>query len=463
MHKQAILLLLLIFHLMQGIQAQSKPNIIFILADDLGYTDLGCYGNPYNETPHIDALAKGGIRFTQAYAASTVCSPSRAAILTGKHPARLKLTNFINGQRKDSLSPVLPALWKNYLPSSEITLAERLQKMGYQTGMIGKWHLGTADSLAPWNQGFDYSRMISKNGLDYYNYTIAEGSYNQNFTDKGSYYLTDRLTDYALEFVQQKAKAQPFFLYLCYSAPHVYLVPRADKLSKYFKKYEKYEGKYNPNYAAMIESMDDGVGRIMAQLKSQGLLENTLVIFASDNGGVGLPELGPIPTNQAPLRKWKGFVYEGGIRIPTIWHWEGQIPAQKTCNQYFSNTDYVPTLLALLGEETKGSLDGQNILPLLKAPETPLDRGPLFWHYPHFSNQLSRPAGAIRLGDWKLVEDYETNQLALYDLRTDLSESNDLAKKEKHRVKALYAQLQDWRTTIGANMPIRKSTINQKQ
>lgn len=433
-----------------------RPNIIFILADDLGYTDLGCYGNPYNETPHIDSLARGGIRFTQAYAASTVCSPSRAAILTGKHPARLKLTNFLVGERTDSLSNLRPAQWTRYLSSKELTLAERLKKLGYHTGMVGKWHLGGGDSIAPWGQGFDFTRMIGRNGLDYYNYSIYEDSYQKTFIDKGTHYLTDKLSDYATEFIGKQGAQQPFFLYLCYSAPHVYLVPRADKLSKYLRKYEKFNGYYNPDYAAMIESMDDGVGRILAQLKAQNLLENTLIVFTSDNGGVGLPELGPIPTNSAPLHKWKGHVYEGGIRVPTLFFWQGQIASSQVCEQYFSNVDYVPTLMALLGEKDGVTPDGKSILPLLKEPQKSLDRGALYWHYPHFSNQLSRPAAAIREGNWKLVEHYETKVLELYDLSKDIGESTDLAAKYPDKVKVLHQKLQQWRQSVDANMPILK-------
>lgn len=433
-----------------------RPNIIFILADDLGYTDLGCYGNPYNETPHIDSLSRGGIRFTQAYAASTVCSPSRAAILTGKHPARLKLTNFLVGDRTDSLSNLRPAQWTRYLGARELTLAERLKKLGYQTGMIGKWHLGGGDTIAPWGQGFDFTRMIGRNGLDYYNYSIYEDSYKKSFVDQGTHYLTDKLSDYATEFIGKQNAQQPFFLYLCYSAPHVYLVPRGDKLGKYLRKYEKFNGYYNPDYAAMIESMDDGVGRVLAQLKAQNLLENTLIVFTSDNGSVGLPELGPIPTNSAPLRKWKGHVYEGGIRVPTLFFWKGQIAPKQVCEQYFSNVDYVPTLMALLGEKDGATPDGKSMLPLLQEPQKALDRGALYWHYPHFSNQLSRPAAAIREGNWKLVEHYETNALELYDLSKDLGETTDLATQYPDKVKSLHQKLQQWRQSVGANMPIPK-------
>jgi len=210
------------------VEAQERPNIIFILADDLGYTDLGCYGNPFNETPHIDSLAGHGMKFTQAYSSSPVCSPSRAGILTGIHPARLHLTNFLVGERTDPASPVVPARWRRYLSSRETTLAEVFSAKGYSCGMVGKWHLGSADSLLPSAQGFSYERMIAKNGLDYYNYTIT--SRNKTvFEDHGENYLTDKLTDYGVEFIRQNRK-KPYFLYLAYSAPHVLLVSRGDKL-----------------------------------------------------------------------------------------------------------------------------------------------------------------------------------------------------------------------------------------
>ncbi|WP_037326265.1 sulfatase [Runella zeae] len=434
----------------------TKPNIIFILADDLAQADLGCYGNPFNETPNLDKLAKSGIKFTQSYAACPVCSPSRAAIMTGKHPARLKLTNFLVGERTDSLSPVKPAQWTKYLGSSEITLAERLKPLGYRTGFVGKWHLGGADSLAPWGQGFTYARMIGKNGLDYYNYSIYEDSYKKMFEDKGTTYLTDKLTDYALDFVKSSDKQQPFFLYLCYSAPHVFLVPRGDKVSKYLKKFEKFNGKYNPYYAAVIESMDDGVGQIIQLLEEKGLMENTLIVFTSDNGGVGIPELGPIPTTAGNLRKWKGFTYEGGIRVPTLISQRGTIAANQICDQYFMNTDYTPTLLDILGQKQEVMPDAKSFLPLLKNPEANFDRGQIFWHYPHFSNQLSRPSGAIREGDWKLTKSYETNEIALFNLRDDESETEDLSKNNPSKAQEMHRKLTDWLKKVDANMPIMK-------
>ena len=439
-----------------ALDTPKKPNIIFILADDLGYMDLACYGNPYNETPHLNALAQNGVRFTQAYAASTVCSPSRAAIMTGLHPARLKLTNFLVGNRTEEDSPLLPAKWKTYLPSKEITLAQRLKALGYQTGMIGKWHLGSGDSLAPWNRGFDYSRMIGKNGLDYYNYGIFEDSFQQVFEDKGERYMTDKLSDYAVEFIGKQTDAKPFFMYMCYSAPHVFIVHKATKLNKYFMKYEKFKGQYNPYYATMVESMDDGVGRIMESLKKQGLLKNTLVIFASDNGGVGLPELGPIPTQNDSLRKWKGHVYEGGIRIPTLMFWEGKILPKQVNDSYFMNTDYTATILDLLGQKSPELTDGISIWPMINKPSAKDQNRPLFWHYPHFSNQLGRPAGAVRLGDWKLVDNFELARLELYNLKEDVGERHDVAKQFPAKREELHRLLIDWRQQVQANMPIKK-------
>jgi arylsulfatase A-like enzyme len=433
-----------------------KPNIVFILADDLGWKDLACYGNPHTETPVLDSLARSGILFTQAYAACPVCSPTRASILTGKYPARIGLTNFLVGNRTDPESPVLPPPdWKTTLDAREITLPELLKGRGYATGMIGKWHVGSHDSVAPWNMGFNYTRLIGKNGLDYYNYTIFLDSYKNEFTDKGTEYLTDKLTEYGVEFIEKNGK-NPFFLYLCYSAPHVFIVPRGDKLRKYFQKYGRAEEKFNPYYSAMVESIDDGVGKIMNTLRDQGLDKNTLVVFTSDNGGLGLDELGPVPTSNAPLRKWKGHIYEGGIRVPAIVSWPGHVPHGKTCDDCFITADWLPTFCDITGiTQLPEKTDGISILPLLRNGGTGhLTDRPLFWHYPHFSNQLGRPAGAVRVGDYKLVELYESGKLELYNLKDDISESVDLSRKMKSKTTEMHRMLVGWRTQIGAQMPV---------
>ena len=435
--------------------SQERPNIVFILTDDMGWKDLGCYGNQFTETPNIDSLARNGIRFTQAYAACPVSSPTRASIMTGKYPARLHLTNFIAGNRTDPDSPVLPAEWKPYLEAKEVTIAELLKESGYRTGMAGKWHLGGHDSIAPWSQGFDYTRMIGKNGLDYYNYSIYEDSYKNEFIDHGTEYLTDKLTDYGIEFIERN-RENPFFLYLAYSAPHVVIVPRPDKLMKYFRKYGESDEKFNPYYSAMVESIDDGVGRIVDILKKNNLLEKTLIIFTSDNGGLGLDELGPTPTSLLPLRKWKGHVYEGGIRVPAIISWQGKIRSGLTSNTCFSTIDYLPTLCELTGiKEIPENVDGISIFSLLmNLSEDRINDRPLYWHYPHFSNQLGRPAGAVRLGDFKLVESYETGILELYDLKNDISESEDLSAIMKEKTRELHNLLIEWRKRVDANMPV---------
>jgi arylsulfatase A-like enzyme len=434
-----------------SLQAQQRPNIIFILADDMGYKDLGCYGNPFNETPHLDQLATGGMKFTQAYAAPA-CSPSRAAFLTGKHPARLHLTQALGNNRIDPNSPVLPAEMVDELPSSEITLAEILKESGYTTGIVGKWHLGNEEAVSAHAQGFDYDRIISKNGLDYYHYAIS--SRNQVvFEDDGTHYLTDKLTEYGLEFLREQ-KGKPFFLYMAYSAPHVLIVPKADKLKKYLFKYNKFDNLYNPYYASMIESLDDGVGAIVEQLKNSGIEDNTLIIFMSDNGGVGMAQLGPTPTSMEPLRAWKGHVYEGGIRVPLIMHWQGKIQAKVVNEHYINITDFLPTILELTGVKgNPNDIDGKSFLPIVLDNDASFDRGPIFWHYPHFSGQGGRPAAAVRNHDWKLVENLETGALELYNLQEDVAEKNDLSAQNQLKTREMYGLLDTWRKSVQANMP----------
>ncbi len=443
-----------------AVQAQTsnvKPNIVFILADDMGWKDLGCYGNNYIETPFIDSLAKSGVKFTQAYSSSPVSSPSRAAILTGKHSAALQLTNYLGGNNIDEKSTVLPAKWKPYLEPNEITLAEILKSEGYSTAMVGKWHLGHDKGMNPWEQGFDFTRMIGKNGLDYYNYSILTDSFKLEFTDNGTNYLTDKLTGYGLEFIENNS-SNPFFLYMAYSAPHVFLVPKAGTESKYMKKYSGNKSEYqNPYYAAMVNTLDEGVGKIVEKLRETGQLENTIIVFTSDNGGVSVEELGPQPTSVLPLRACKGSVYEGGIRVPAIVSYPGVVAENKTCNEPFSNTAYFPTFLELLGVENQTkNLDAQSIMPLLlKNTNASYVRDTLVWHYPHFSNQGGRPATAIRVGNYKLVENYESDKLELYDLKTDESESRNIAKKFRKKTAELYSILQLWKQNNNVQLPIK--------
>ncbi len=424
-----------------------KQNVVFILVDDMGWKDLGCYGNRFIETPHIDSLANSGIRFTQAYSSSPVSSPSRASILTGKHSAPMKLTNYLIGNNIDDKSPILPALWQPFLATKEITMPEILKKEGYRTGMVGKWHLGSDNTQAPWGQGFDYTRMIGRNGLDYYNYSIFIDSYQNEFKDDGSEYLTDKLTEYGMDFIQ-KNKEQPFFLYLAYSAPHIMLVPKAGSESKYLRKYQNRKPNVgNPYYAAMIESLDDGVGQILKTLRENNLLENTIIVFTSDNGGVVVDELGPTPTSILPLRGGKGHVYEGGIRVPAIISCKSKIPAHITSDYYFSNIDYLPTITQFIGLNTiSDSLDSKSILSAILYPDKmTVQSDTLFWHYPHFSNQGGRPASAVRCGNYKLILKYETNTVELFDIVNDSSEIHDLSKKRINKTKSLLQMLENWK------------------
>lgn len=431
------------------------PNIIFILTDDLGYTDLPAYGNPFQEAPNLDFLAQNGLKFTSAYSSSPVCSPSRAGLLTGIHSTRYHLTNFIAGNRKADTVVIDPANWNPFLESNQITLAELFKEKEYQTAMIGKWHLGNQEDQTPWAQGFDFSRMIGKNGLDYYNYGIFEDSYGKEFLDSGKHYLTDKLTEYALEFLENKPANRPFFLFLSYSAPHVFVIPRGDKVSKYLRKYEQFKGKYNPYYAAMIESVDDGIGKILETLKTKGLNQNTLIIFTSDNGGVGLPELGPTPTHLDPLRKWKGHPYEGGIRVPLIAYWPERI--QPGVSDFATNNlDFAPTFADLAGFEKQPNWDGESLEPVFFGNREANRDKPMFWHYPHFSNQLGKPSAAIRKGDWKLILHYENQGTELYNLRDDLSESQNLQKTYPKKANELYQILLKWLDETQANLPIDK-------
>ncbi|GAA0879114.1 sulfatase [Algoriphagus jejuensis] len=434
-----------------------RPNILFILTDDMGYTDLPAYGNPFQEAPNLDFLAKNGLKFTDAYSSSPVCSPSRAGFITGIHSTRYHLTNFIAGNRKADTVAIDPAKWNPFLAGNQVTVAELFKEKGYQTAMIGKWHLGNAEDQTPWSQGFDFSRMIGKNGLDYYNYSIFEDSYKNVFLDSGKHYLTDQLTGYALDFLEKRPNEKPFFLFLSYSAPHVFIVPRGDKVSKYLRKYEQFEGKYNPYYAAMIESVDDGIGLILEKLKFQGLDKNTLIVFTSDNGGVGLPELGPIPADLDPLRKWKGHPYEGGIRVPLLAYWPEKIKPGVT-SFATTNLDFAPTFAEIAGLAPQNAWDGQSLTSVLFGNRSASREGAMYWHYPHFSNQLGKPAAAVRQGVWKLILHYENQATELYNLDEDISESMDLKAKHPEKAKELYELLYRWLNDTEANLPIDKKT-----
>lgn len=405
--------------------AAERPNIVFILADDLGINDLSCYGRKDQATPNLDALAAGGIRFTAGYCAQPICSPSRAAIMTGKHPARLHITTFLPGRADAPSQKLLHPKIAMQLPLEEQTLAERLKAAGYATACIGKWHLGGV-AFGPDKQGFDFVYAGRANTTP----SANEGG-------KGEYDLTAQ----AVKFIEEH-KQGPFFLYLPHNTPHIPLAARTDLV-------ERYRDSFNPVYAALIESMDDTVGIILAKLESLGLEENTIVVFTSDNGGLHVLESPQSPaTHNTPYRAGKGYLYEGGLRVPTIIRWPGKIkPA--VVDEPIVNTDWLPTLLSLAGVPLEDKLDGVDQSAALLGKADFASRT-FFWHFPHYNNQGGRPAGAVRDGNWKMIQYYDTDAVELFDLASDVSEQHDLAPQQPDRAAKMRDELKAWRKQIGA-------------
>ncbi|MBM4020125.1 MAG: sulfatase [Planctomycetes bacterium] len=438
-----------------------RVNLVFILMDDLGQRDLGCYGSTFYETPNLDRLAAQGMRFTSAYAACPVCSPTRASIMAGKYPARLNLTNYIAGMRKGKL---IPPEYLLYMPLEEFTLAEAFKEAGYATCFIGKWHMG-GEPYGPDKQGFDVKIASTAGGaprsyFSPYNLKdLADGPPGE--------YLTDRLTDEALKFLDS-AKDKPFLLYLSHYAVHIPLQAKKDVTVRYEAKaaalppqeprflpegdVQARQVQDHPVYAAMVQSMDESVGRVMRKLDELGLADRTAVIFMSDNGGLSTAE--GTPTSNVPLRAGKGWLYEGGIREPLIIKWPGVTRPGSTCVAPVTSTDFYPTMLEMAGLPPRPGqhCDGVSIVPLLKGGQA-LPRKAIFWHYPHYSNQGGGPSGAVRAGDLKLIEFYEDGRAELYNVRDDIGEKNDLAARMPERAAELKAMLADWRKEVGAKMP----------
>lgn len=405
-------------------QDRTKPNIVLILADDLGYADLSCYGSPLCRTPNIDHLAAQGMRFTEAYAACPVCSPSRAAIMTGKYPARLHITDWIPGENRMWEKLALPHWLKSGLPASETTVAELLKQQGYACGTAGKWHLG---KIPPTEQGFEVG------GEDW------DLNKKQDERDpKGVFTLARQ----ALDFIE-KNRDKPFFFYLSYYAVHLPL--RYDSTVK--AKYEKLAGSNNPidpGYAAMVEAMDDSVGIFLKGLADLGVADNTLIIFTSDNGGL------QGPTQNAPLRAGKGTLYEGGIRVPMIVKWPGHVRTGTESSAVITGVDYLPTFCEIAGTTNlPDSIDGTSFLQAI-TKNSSLKRDAVYWHYPHYHK--GGPGGVIRKGNYKLIEFLEDGHCELYDLGSDIGEKNDLAKKMPEKADELLGELRAWRTSVGAQM-----------
>ena len=493
-----------------GLRA-APPNVVFFLVDDLGWRDVGCFGSSFYETPNIDRLAKEGVKFTQAYAACHVCSPTRASILTGKYPARLHLTDWLPGRREFAFQKFRNAKIHQHLPFSETTLAEALKAHGYRTAIFGKWHLGE-DPSGPAAHGFDVQvPTLWRKGWPRRGYHAPFQM--EGIPGKQGDYLTDRLTDGALNFIEQN-KDRPFFLYLSHFAVHDPIHGRPDLVEKYRRKLAKMKRRPglafvlegNPDspeplsreqmaelirqpshkgfrvlprktvkikqfqdniqFAAMVEAMDESLGRVLAKLKALKLERNTIVIFFSDNGGMSAANFGnprrvvspakldaAFSTSNLPLRGAKGWLYEGGIRVPLIVKWPGQAKPGIVCEEPVTSTDFYPSILQMAGlpARPRQHLDGVSFVPALKGK--PFERKAIYWHFPHYSNHgMQSPGGAIRAGDYKLLEYFENNTVQLFNLKDDLGEQNDLARAQPTKAAELRARLQAWRKEVSAQM-----------
>ena len=454
----------------------APPNIVFFLADDLGQRDLGTYGSTYHETPNLDRLAKDGAKFTDAYAACPVCSPTRASILSGQWPQRTGITDYIGAamtpQAWKRNTKLLPAPYTDRLALDTPTLAKAMKAAGYATFFAGKWHLGP-EGWWPENQGFDINMGGNDRGGPYGGKKYFSPYGNPRLTDgPDGEHLPDRLATETAKFIEAN-KDRPFFAYYSFYDVHTPLMAREDLRKKYEEKRarlglkEKWgsEGERDVRlvqehavYAAMVEAMDLAVGKVLAKLDELGLRENTLVIFSSDNGGLSTSE--GWPTSNLPLRGGKGWIYEGGIREPLLVRWPGVVKAGSVIRTPVSSPDFFPTLLeAAAAKPQPGQvLDGVSLVPLLKGGSTP-ERA-LFWHYPHYGNQGGAPCSAVRRGDWKLIEWAEGNRAELFNLARDIGEKTDLADKEPQRVAKLRAELTAWQKDVGAKFPIPNPAFN---
>lgn len=445
-----------------------RPNIVLILADDLGAADLGCAGNAFHETPHLDALARRSVRFTQAYASAPVCSPTRAALMTGKCPARLGITTWSESARDRSPGKrgLAPAASEYNLPHSETTLAKRLQAAGYLTALVGKWHLGDAEHY-PETHGFAINRGGSLWGAPatYFWPYRGSGRFGPEFRylpglDYGQPgdYLTDRLTEEALTVIDHAQKSsQPFFLYLAHHAPHTPIEAKPEEVEHFRRKLQPGSPWQHPGYAAMVRSLDQSVGRVLSHLEKRGLADQTLVIFTSDNGGfIGKDRrTGLTVTTNTPLRSGKGALYEGGIRVPLFVRWPGCTPPEGGgCREPVITADLFFTVLAAAGLESDAAVprDGLDLAPLLRNPGGALPREALYWHFPHYYDTTT-PVSAIRAGQWKLLEYYEDGRRELYDLAADPCEQTDLATQQPQMAQTLAQKLAAWRLEANAQLP----------
>jgi arylsulfatase A-like enzyme len=457
----------------------TRPNIVFILMDDLGWRDLGCYGSTFYETPNLDRLAGESMRFSDAYAACPVCSPTRASILTGLYPATVGVTDWIDwgGRLHPAKGKLVDVPYIDHLPLEERTIAGALREAGYHTWHVGKWHLG-GPAFYPERHGFEHNVGGCEMGAPIHGYfspwqipTLADGPRGE--------YLTDRLTDEAIRLIQGNDDGRPYYLNLCYYSVHTPIQAKSEKVTRYeakaramgldqLKTFE--EGDFfpcehkkdrrilrrlvqsDPVYAAMVESVDGNIGRLLQAIEASGEAEHTIVIFTSDNGGLATSE--GSPTSNAPLAEGKGWMYEGGTREPLLVRWPGVVAPGSACAVPVTSPDFYPTLLeaAGLGLAPEGHLDGVSLMPLLTESGT-LAREAIYWHYPHYGNQGGTPGCSVRAGDHKLIEFFEDGRRELYDLQEDIGEERDLAEAQRERTERMAWMLAAWRERVEAKIP----------
>ncbi len=443
----------------------SRPNIIFILADDMGWADLPVYGNSFNEAPNLSRMASEGIRFTDAYAACPVCSPTRASIVSGQYPARVGITDFITGHWRPNEEVIVPSNRTQYLPEEIITVGEIMKDAGYATGYFGKWHLGFEERHQPGNQGFETVNVYRGGGFFSY-----AGRMSSPIQVEPGTPLSAALTDLSLDFIREHQE-DPFFLFLAHYDVHVQLDADSMLIQKYLAK-EKVDGyPSNAVYGAMVEHVDNSVGKILNELEELELTENTLVVFFSDNGGL-ISRFDKIPlieeskqylyegdtllyvaSSNAPLRAEKGTVFEGGVREPFIAWWPGHLEAGKVSSALISSVDFLPTFADLAGAELPDEqvFDGISLVDLMEGSE-PDPKRAIFWHYPVYHHD--EPMSAVRKGKWKLIHNLVNDQRFLYNLENDIGETTNLSQSEHELADEMYQLLEQWRSDCGAEFPV---------
>lgn len=438
-----------------------RPNIVFIVVDDLGGTDLPAYGHPFNETPNMDLLRQQGMLFTNAYASSPVCSSSRAAIFTGQHPARVGITDFIPGHWRPFEEVTVPRNTPQHLPVETPTMGELFKSAGYRTGYFGKWHLGLAEEHLPSSRGFDEAIVFR----GWSHFKIKNSLVPKDPAVDDDVLLTDYLTGKTIDFIKQDSE-QPFLVVLSHFAVHIPLQAEDATVQSYQEKARPKGRIINPVYAAMLDHVDQGIGRIIETLRQAGLADETMVVVYSDNGGLRQifdKRDDVLVTDNYPLREEKGTLYEGGIRVPLIVTWPGRIQSNTTSDVLVSGEDMLPTFAELAGviPPANSVMDGHSFAPALLGTRDRTANDTLYWHYPHYHH--SEPASALRIGPYKLIHFYPDDRLELYNLEKDISESENLAGKEPERARNMLEFLNAWRKQVNASSPTRNEQFDSER